>query len=72
MRTKTPSVLFYPLRPEFAESTYLLYLATRNPFYLHVGSEILEDLEQYKSRYVYVYEHAYICAYASVYNNIVM
>jgi mannosidase alpha-like ER degradation enhancer 1 len=57
--SKSPSVLFYPLRPEFAESTYLLYMATRNPFYLHVGSEILEDLEQHtKAR----------CGYATLHN----
>lgn len=37
----TPDVLFYPLRPELVESTYLLYQATRNPFYLHVGEDIL-------------------------------
>lgn len=29
---KRPDVNFYPLRPEFVESTYLLYLATKNPF----------------------------------------
>ncbi|XP_018021975.1 ER degradation-enhancing alpha-mannosidase-like protein 1 [Hyalella azteca] len=40
----SPDVLFYPLRPEFAEATYLLYRATRNPFYLHVGREILHSL----------------------------
>ena len=44
---KEATVLFYPLRPELAESTYFLYQATRNPFYLHVGSQILEDLEAY-------------------------
>lgn len=38
-------VMFYPLRPELAESTYFLYRATRNPFYLHVGREILTSLE---------------------------
>ncbi|XP_066997230.2 ER degradation-enhancing alpha-mannosidase-like protein 1 [Anabrus simplex] len=37
-------VAFYPLRPELVESTYLLYQATKNPFYLHVGMEILESL----------------------------
>ena len=26
----------YPLRPELAESTYFLYMATRNPVYLKV------------------------------------
>ncbi|KAK2722138.1 ER degradation-enhancing alpha-mannosidase-like protein 1 isoform X2 [Artemia franciscana] len=44
---KTPEILFYPLRPEFVESTYLLYQATKHPYYLHVGKEILWSLEQY-------------------------
>ncbi|XP_046407206.1 ER degradation-enhancing alpha-mannosidase-like protein 1 isoform X1 [Ischnura elegans] len=39
-------VTFYPLRPELVESTYLLYQATKNPFYLHVGMEILESLNK--------------------------
>lgn len=42
---QVPDVSFYPLRPEFVESTYLLYTATKNPFYQHVGLEILESLE---------------------------
>ncbi|MPC90532.1 ER degradation-enhancing alpha-mannosidase-like protein 1 [Portunus trituberculatus] len=40
----SPDVMFYPLRPEFVESTYLLYQATKNPFYLHVGRDILTSL----------------------------
>nr|XP_057929518.1 ER degradation-enhancing alpha-mannosidase-like protein 1 [Doryrhamphus excisus] len=43
---KAPDVLFYPLRPELAESTYLLYQATKNPFYLHVGMDIIQSLER--------------------------
>ena len=43
-QTKAPDVLFYPLRPELVESTYFLYRATRNPFYLHVGRDILTSL----------------------------
>jgi mannosidase alpha-like ER degradation enhancer 1 len=35
---------FYPIRPEFAESTYFLYRATRDPFYLEVGEMILNDI----------------------------
>lgn len=35
---------WYLLRPEFAESTYYLYQATKDPFYLQVGQVILEDL----------------------------
>lgn len=44
---KMPDVLFYPLRPEFIESTYFLYQATKNPFYLHVGRDILDNLNAY-------------------------
>lgn len=40
-------VTFYPLRPELIESTYLLYQATKNPFYLHVGMEILQSLNNF-------------------------
>lgn len=36
----------YPLRPEFVESTWYLYRATRDPFYLDVGAEILESLSR--------------------------
>ncbi|GMS91606.1 hypothetical protein PENTCL1PPCAC_13781, partial [Pristionchus entomophagus] len=43
---KSPDVAFYPLRPELAESTYHLYRATKNPFYLHVGAEILESIDE--------------------------
>lgn len=41
---KTVDIGFYPLRPEFIESTYYLYRATRDPFYLHVGEMVIEDL----------------------------
>lgn len=41
---RAPDVLFYPLRPELVESTYFLYRATRNPFYLHVGRDILTSI----------------------------
>uniref|UniRef100_A0A8D9EQC7 alpha-1,2-Mannosidase n=6 Tax=Cacopsylla melanoneura TaxID=428564 RepID=A0A8D9EQC7_9HEMI len=43
----TPDISFYPLRPEFIESTYFLYQATKSPFYLHVGQEILSNLNQF-------------------------
>ncbi|KAK9446940.1 glycoside hydrolase [Limtongia smithiae] len=36
---------WYGLRPEFAESNYLLYRATKDPFYLRVGAQILSDLQ---------------------------
>ena len=41
---KAPEVMFYPLRPELIESTYMLYRATKNPFYLHVGKDILKSI----------------------------
>ncbi|KAI0637778.1 alpha-mannosidase [Trametes polyzona] len=34
----------YPLRPEFIESTWYLYRATRDPFYLDVGERVLHDI----------------------------
>ncbi|PPQ77269.1 hypothetical protein CVT25_010851 [Psilocybe cyanescens] len=34
----------YPLRPEFIESTWYLYRATRDPFYLEVGERVLFDI----------------------------
>ncbi|KIJ70173.1 glycoside hydrolase family 47 protein [Hydnomerulius pinastri MD-312] len=34
----------YPLRPEFIESTWYLYRATRDPYYLDVGERILRDI----------------------------
>lgn len=44
---KLPDVFFYPLRPEFAETTYFLYRSTHNPFYLNVAKEILENIEKF-------------------------
>ncbi|XP_018647200.1 LOW QUALITY PROTEIN: mannosyl-oligosaccharidealpha-1,2-mannosidase-r el ated [Schistosoma mansoni] len=35
------------LRPELIESTYLLYRATEDPYYLKVGEQIVNDLEKY-------------------------
>uniref|UniRef100_A0A4W4GHK6 alpha-1,2-Mannosidase n=1 Tax=Electrophorus electricus TaxID=8005 RepID=A0A4W4GHK6_ELEEL len=37
----------HPLRPEFAESTYFLYKATRDPYYLDVGRTVLENLNRF-------------------------
>uniref|UniRef100_A0A0W0FCH3 alpha-1,2-Mannosidase n=1 Tax=Moniliophthora roreri TaxID=221103 RepID=A0A0W0FCH3_MONRR len=34
----------YPLRPEFIESTWYLYRATRDTFYLDVGERVLFDI----------------------------
>lgn len=35
---------YYPLRPELAESTYYLYQATKDPWYLEVGEAIVDSL----------------------------
>ncbi|KAJ1561591.1 ER degradation-enhancing alpha-mannosidase-like protein 1 [Nowakowskiella sp. JEL0078] len=44
---KAPSINSYPLRPEFIESTYMLYQATKNPIYLEIGEMVLNDIEKY-------------------------
>jgi mannosidase alpha-like ER degradation enhancer 1 len=41
---KSVDLPYYPLRPEFIESTWYLYQATKDPFYLHVGEMVIEDL----------------------------
>ena len=43
-RTVHPSMKYYPLRPELAESTYALYRATRDPYYLRQGEQMLSSL----------------------------
>ncbi|XP_054724208.1 ER degradation-enhancing alpha-mannosidase-like protein 1 [Uloborus diversus] len=55
----SPDLAFYPLRPELIESTYLLYQATKNPFYLHVGQEIIESINKYSKAE---------CGYATIHN----
>ncbi|CAH1119531.1 unnamed protein product [Phaedon cochleariae] len=37
----------HPLRPEFLESTYFLYSATGDPYYLEVGRKVLKSLQKY-------------------------
>ncbi|GFT25682.1 ER degradation-enhancing alpha-mannosidase-like protein 3 [Nephila pilipes] len=37
----------HPLRPEFVESTYFLYKATNDPYYLEVGKKVLDSLQKY-------------------------
>ncbi|VDB97534.1 unnamed protein product [Peniophora sp. CBMAI 1063] len=44
MNYKTATALAFPLRPEFVESTWYLYRATRDPFYLDVGLRVLSDI----------------------------
>lgn len=57
-RTKQSDVHFSPLRPELVESTYLLHQATHHPFYLHVGREIIRDIEKHsKARCGYATLH---------------
>ncbi|GMH01310.1 hypothetical protein Nepgr_003149 [Nepenthes gracilis] len=42
-----PTEKYYPLRPELAESTFYLYQATKDPWYLEVGESIMKSLNQY-------------------------
>ncbi|KMZ61171.1 mannosyl-oligosaccharide 1,2-alpha-mannosidase, family GH47 [Zostera marina] len=42
-----PTERYYPLRPELAESTFYLYQATKDPWYLDVGETIIESLNRY-------------------------
>ncbi|KAJ2645750.1 hypothetical protein GGH99_008182, partial [Coemansia sp. RSA 1285] len=44
LASREPNIPFYPLRPEFIESTYHLYRATGDRFYLDVGEMVLADL----------------------------
>ncbi|KAJ5734155.1 hypothetical protein N7493_002941 [Penicillium malachiteum] len=37
---------WYGGRPEFIESTYYIYQATRDPWYLHVGEMVLRDIKR--------------------------
>ncbi|RYP75422.1 hypothetical protein DL769_003816 [Monosporascus sp. CRB-8-3] len=37
---------WWPGRPEFIESTYHLYRATRDPWYLYVGEMVLKDIKR--------------------------
>lgn len=37
----------YLIRPELAESTYLLYKSTGDAYYLHVGAELLSSIEKH-------------------------
>lgn len=37
---------WWPLRPEFVESTYHLYRATRDTWYLHVGEMVMKDINR--------------------------
>lgn len=36
---------WYPLRPEFIESTWYLYRATKDPFFLNIGTRVLLDYQ---------------------------
>lgn len=37
----------HPLRPEFVESTYFLYRATGDPYYLEAGAKVMSSLQRY-------------------------
>lgn len=42
-----PTEKYYPLRPELAESTFYLYQATKDPWYMEVGELIVNSLNLY-------------------------
>ncbi|KAG6747024.1 hypothetical protein POTOM_049400 [Populus tomentosa] len=42
-----PTEKYYPLRPELAESTFYLYQATKDPWYIEVGETIVNSLNSY-------------------------
>ncbi|KAJ8753626.1 hypothetical protein K2173_022867 [Erythroxylum novogranatense] len=42
-----PTEKYYPLRPELAESTFYLYQATKDPWYMEVGESIVKSLNIY-------------------------
>lgn len=41
-----PGIGWWPGRPEFIESTYHIYRATQDPWYLHVGEMVLKDIKR--------------------------
>lgn len=59
LQMQAPEVKFYPLRPELAESTYYLYQATGDVFYLDVGRQIMCDLEKHTK---------VVCGYGTVHD----
>ncbi|KAE8723961.1 putative alpha-mannosidase I MNS5 [Hibiscus syriacus] len=42
-----PTEKYYPLQPELAESTFYLYQATKDPWYIQVGESIVNSLNSY-------------------------
>ncbi|PKA51466.1 putative alpha-mannosidase I MNS5 [Apostasia shenzhenica] len=42
-----PTEKYYPLRPELAESTFYLFQATKDPWYMEVGRSIVNSLNRY-------------------------
>lgn len=47
---------WHPLRPEFIESTLMMWLSTRDPYYLQLGVDMLESFERLKTN----------CGYANI------
>lgn len=45
-KTVEDGLSWWPLRPELIESTYHLYRATKDPWYLHVGEMVLRDIQR--------------------------
>ncbi|KAH7528514.1 hypothetical protein FEM48_Zijuj05G0080200 [Ziziphus jujuba var. spinosa] len=42
-----PTEKYYPLRPELAESTFYLYQATKDPWYIKVGEKMVNSINSY-------------------------
>lgn len=57
--SQSPIDPFHHLRPELTESAYMLYAATKDPFYIHSGAVMMDSYER----------HAKVaCGYASIKN----
>lgn len=44
---ETVTLEWYPLRPEFVESNYYLYQATKDPLFFQIGQTVMQDIQQY-------------------------
>lgn len=44
---RSPVLPRYPLRPELMESTYMLYTATKDDYYINAGAQIMADIDKF-------------------------
>lgn len=56
-RPSSVNLEWYPLRPEFVESNYYLYKATKDPFFMNIGRSVMEDLQK---------QNKVACGYAGI------